>query len=250
VVGIDKIKQYAVGIMTVEIIGEERTISENKAALVKVIVKAFVDPDAFIKRIIRFRDRKDIEEYAKKISSENEKLRNEMEQLNQQLGVVIDEDQSIQLRAHRGAIFKIIDDNEKELMLILGSKGFNSAALADRQKQANQLPDVQDKNHSIGPSKEEVDNGLLGITMELKKHNLLLESLFNVPPDFVVAHVKMGSAAELAGLKSGDIINEINEKYLYTLEQYNKEISFGIQNKEIILSIRRGFRLSKIVIKL
>lgn len=249
-VPIDKIKQYSIGIVRVEIIGEGRTISENNAVVVKVIVKAFMDPDAFIKEIISIHDRKNTEESAHKISYENEILKNEMEQLNQQLRIVTDEDKYIQLRARREVIFKKIDANEKELTSILGGNSLYEAALADRQKQANQLPEVQDKNHPAESSGEEMDNSLLGITMEVKKHNILLAAIFNVAPDFVAAHVKKGSAAELAGLKSGDIINEINEKYLYTLEQYNKEMSLGIQNKKIILSIRRGFKLLTIVIKL
>jgi C-terminal processing protease CtpA/Prc len=92
------------------------------------------------------------------------------------------------------------------------------------------------------------DDSLLGITIEMKKPNLLF-ALFNVPPDFIVTHVTNGGAADIAGLQSGDVINEIDEKYLYTLEQYHEEMIAGIQKREVMLSIRRGFRLLKIAIK-
>lgn len=129
----DEIKQYTAGIVRVEDIGEERSVLVNKATVVKVTVKAIVDPDALIKQIISFRNRKDIEESAKKTSAENDKLRKEMEQLNQQLRSVVDENKYRQLNAQRREILEKIDTNEKGLTLLLSGEGLYTAALLDRQ---------------------------------------------------------------------------------------------------------------------
>jgi len=78
----------------------------NKATVVKVNVKALVDPDALIKQVISFRNRKDIEESAKKMSVDNTKLRKEIEQLNQQLRNVADEKKYQQLNTQRKEIIE------------------------------------------------------------------------------------------------------------------------------------------------
>ncbi len=130
----DEIKQYTAGIVKVEEVGDERSILANKATVVKVTVKAIVDPDALIKQVISFRNRKDVEESAKKTSAENDRLRKEIEQLNEQLRNVVDENKYRQLNAQRKEILERIDTNEKGLTLLLSGEGLYAAALTDRQK--------------------------------------------------------------------------------------------------------------------
>jgi len=77
IVSSDEIKQYTAGIVKVEQISDERSVLANKASVVKVNVKAVVDSDALIKQVISFRNSKDIEDSAKKMSVDNNKLRKE-----------------------------------------------------------------------------------------------------------------------------------------------------------------------------
>ena len=130
----DEIKQYTAGIVKVEEVSDERSVLANKASVVKVHVKAIVDPDALIKQVISFRNRKDVEESAKKTSADNYKLRKEIEHLNQQLRSVADEKKYQQLSTQRKEILEQIDTNEKGLILILSGEGLYTAALLDRQK--------------------------------------------------------------------------------------------------------------------
>lgn len=134
IVKIDEIKQYTAGIIKVEEIGDERSILANKATVVKVSIKAIVDPDALIKQVISFRNQKNIEESAKKLSIDNNKLRKEIEELNQQLRNIVDEKKYQQLNIQRKEILEQIDTNEKGLTLLLSGEKLHTAALLDRQE--------------------------------------------------------------------------------------------------------------------
>jgi hypothetical protein len=134
IVSSDEIKQYTAGIVKVEQISDERSVLANKASVVKVNVKAVVDSDALIKQVISFRNSKDIEDSAKKMSVDNNKLRKEIEQLNQQLRNVADEKKYQQLNAQRKEIIEQLDTNEKGLVLLLSGEALHTAALLDRQK--------------------------------------------------------------------------------------------------------------------
>jgi len=132
IVKADEIKQYTAGIIKVEKIGDERSIVD-KATLIKVNVKAVVDPDALIEQVLNFRNRTDIEEAVKKLSADNNKLKKEIEQLNQQLRNVVDEKKYQQLNTKRKEIIKQIDTNETGLTLLLSGEDLHTAALLTRQ---------------------------------------------------------------------------------------------------------------------
>ncbi len=56
----------------------------------------------------------------------------------------------------------------------------------------------------------------------------------------VITAVKPGSAAEEAGLKSGDVISEINRQPIKTLADYNRELARNEKAKSVLLLVRRG----------
>jgi len=56
----------------------------------------------------------------------------------------------------------------------------------------------------------------------------------------VITAVKPGSAAEDAGLKSGDVISEINRQRVKTLADYNRELARNDKAKSVLLLVRRG----------
>jgi hypothetical protein len=130
----DEIKQYSAGLIKVEEIGEERSLLANKALLVKVNIRAALDPDALIGQILSFRSRQDIEESARKLSVDNAKLRQEINLINQQLHNAVEGNEYKPLRAQREEILKKIDANEHGLTMILSGRNLYTAALLDRQR--------------------------------------------------------------------------------------------------------------------
>jgi serine protease Do len=56
----------------------------------------------------------------------------------------------------------------------------------------------------------------------------------------VVASVKPGSAAEEAGLRSGDVITQINRRPVKSLAEYNREIARNEKGKAVLFLVRRG----------
>jgi serine protease Do len=56
----------------------------------------------------------------------------------------------------------------------------------------------------------------------------------------VITAVKRGSAAEEAGLRSGDVITEINRQPIKNLADYNRELTRSEKAKSVLLLVRRG----------
>jgi serine protease Do len=56
----------------------------------------------------------------------------------------------------------------------------------------------------------------------------------------VVASVKPGSAADDAGLRSGDVITQVNRRPVKDLADYNREISRSEKAKSVLFLVRRG----------
>jgi serine protease Do len=56
----------------------------------------------------------------------------------------------------------------------------------------------------------------------------------------VITAVKRASAAEEAGLRSGDVITEINRQPIKNLADYNRELTRSEKAKSVLLLVRRG----------
>ena len=56
----------------------------------------------------------------------------------------------------------------------------------------------------------------------------------------VVSSVKQGSAAEEAGLRSGDLITQVNRRPVKNLADYNREIAATEKGKSVLFLVRRG----------
>lgn len=56
----------------------------------------------------------------------------------------------------------------------------------------------------------------------------------------VVASVKPGSAADEAGLRSGDVITQVNRRPVKNLADYNREILRNEKSKSVLFLVRRG----------
>lgn len=130
----DEIRQYSAGIVKVQEINEERKLLDNKATLIRVHVSATVDPGVLVKQLLALRDRKDVEEKAKKLSTENELLRKDIEQLNAQLKGVLSGRQYQQLRLKREAALDKILENDQGLTMLVSGEQLVKVSLLERQK--------------------------------------------------------------------------------------------------------------------
>ncbi len=93
------------------------------------------------------------------------------------------------------------------------------------------------KESEIIASTQEGDLGLTvqPVTPQLAE-NLGLERAEGL----VISAVKRGSAAEEAGLRSGDVITEINRQPIKNLADYNRELTRSEKAKSVLLLVRRG----------
>jgi serine protease Do len=93
------------------------------------------------------------------------------------------------------------------------------------------------KENEIVASTQEGDLGLTvqPVTPQLAE-NLGLERAEGL----VITAVKRGSTAEEAGLRSGDVITEINRQPIKNLADYNREMTRSEKAKSVLLLVRRG----------
>ncbi len=67
-----------------------------------------------------------------------------------------------------------------------------------------------------------------------------LAALYHVPSGLVVYSVRPGSSAESAGLRSGDIITELDSVTLTSLEQYNELLLSYMEGDIVTVTVVRG----------
>ena len=93
------------------------------------------------------------------------------------------------------------------------------------------------KENEIIASTQEGDLGLTvqPVTPQLAE-NLGLERAEGL----VITAVKRGSPAEEAGLRSGDVISEINRQPIKNVADYNRELTRSEKAKSVLLLVRRG----------
>lgn len=139
VVKSEEIKLYTAGIIKVEEAKEERSLLENKATVLKVTVRAVVDPDVVVKQIVAMRNKKEIEDKSRKIADENSRLRKEIDQLNQQLRSAVNESKFRDLRKQREQVLDKLQENEKGLTILISEGSLHQAALYDRQKREDDV---------------------------------------------------------------------------------------------------------------
>jgi serine protease Do len=93
------------------------------------------------------------------------------------------------------------------------------------------------KDNEVAASPQEGDLGLSvqPITPELAKRMDLDRA-----EGLVITSVKAGSAAEEAGLRSGDLITQINRRPVKNLADYNRELAASDKGKSVLFLVRRG----------
>lgn len=186
VVKSEEIKLYTAGIIKIEEAKEERGLIENKASVLKVTVRAVVDPDVVVKQIVAMRNKRDIEEKSKKIASENSKLRKEIEQLNQQLRNSVNESKFRDLRKQREQILDRIQENEKGLTILISEGSLHQAALFDRQKREDDMQVIRNffkevaAAYSINYSDPEIDDNGDGTACARIPVSIKLPGIFGV----------------------------------------------------------------------
>jgi serine protease Do len=91
--------------------------------------------------------------------------------------------------------------------------------------------------------KDSFENALAGVrVMDL---NAAVAKQLGVEADdkgVVVVNIESGAPAEEAGLRRGDVINEINRQRLYNLNDFNKIVARIKQGENVLLFVNRGGR--------
>ncbi len=93
---------------------------------------------------------------------------------------------------------------------------------------------------SVAPKQENVSEKKLGMTVSNITPDVQRE--FNLPSDkgVVVTNVAEGSSADMAGIEKGDIIRQVNQKDINTVEDYTKILSSVKKGEMVSLLIGRG----------
>lgn len=92
-------------------------------------------------------------------------------------------------------------------------------------------------NEVVASSGQESD---LGLTVQPLTPDMAQSLGLERADGLVVASVKPGSAADEAGLRSGDVITQVNRRPVKNLADYNREISRTEKSKSVLFLVRRG----------
>ena len=82
--------------------------------------------------------------------------------------------------------------------------------------------------------------GELGLTVQPVTPDIAQSLGLERAEGLVVASVKPGSAADEAGLRSGDVITQVDRRPVRNLAEYNREISRTEKGKSVLFLVRRG----------
>ncbi|MEN6319435.1 MAG: hypothetical protein ABFD82_11860 [Syntrophaceae bacterium] len=182
----DEVKQYTAGIIKVEVVDEKRSILDSKATVVKVTVSAAVNPDDVVRQVMSLQKRKEVEEKARKLSSENERLRNEITLMNEQLRTITDAKKNKALRNQREEALQKIIDNEKGLTVLVSGEYLVKASLYDRQKKKDDRQFINRFLHEIAGAYQitsdepEVEDNGDGTSNVIIRYNVNLPGQFDL----------------------------------------------------------------------
>jgi len=93
------------------------------------------------------------------------------------------------------------------------------------------------KDTEIAASTQEGD---LGLTVQPVTPQLAQSLGLERAQGLVITAVTPGSAADEAGLRSGDLITEINRRPVKTLADYSREMARSEKAKSVLFLVKRG----------
>ncbi|HKY08539.1 MAG TPA: DegQ family serine endoprotease [Candidatus Binatia bacterium] len=96
--------------------------------------------------------------------------------------------------------------------------------------------ELQDNEVAASPGQQ----GELGLALQPLTPDVAQSLGLERAEGLVVASVKPGSAADEAGLRSGDVITQVNRRTVKNLADYNREVSRTEKGKSILFLVRRG----------
>jgi serine protease Do len=125
--------------------------------------------------------------------------------------------------------------SEVTVLILRGDREYSFKALIA------ELPKELSETGQGNLPEEQSFEGLAGISvMELTREIARQLGLHKEDKGVVVIRVEPGSAAEEAGIRKGDVIQEINRKKTDRLEDYNKITSEMQPGDTILLFVNRG----------
>lgn len=85
-----------------------------------------------------------------------------------------------------------------------------------------------------------VQEGGLGLAVQPVTPDVAQSLGLDRPEGVVITEVKPGSSADEAGLRSGDLITQINRRPVKNLADYNREMTRSEKNSSVLLLVKRG----------
>jgi serine protease Do len=85
-----------------------------------------------------------------------------------------------------------------------------------------------------------VQEGDLGLSVQPVTPELAQRMDLDRAEGLVISSVKQGSVADEAGLRSGDLITQVNRRPVKNLADYNREIAATEKGKSVLFLVRRG----------
>jgi serine protease Do len=93
------------------------------------------------------------------------------------------------------------------------------------------------KDNEIAAAGQESD---MGLTVQPLTPDVAQSLGLERVEGLVISAVTPGSAADEAGLRSGDVITQVNRRPVKNLAEYNREISRAEKGKAVLFLVRRG----------
>lgn len=104
---------------------------------------------------------------------------------------------------------------------------------------------AQSKQPSVPQQSEEK----LGIEVQNLTKDIAQQFGYSLGEGVIVARVVPGGAAAQAGIQPGDLIQSVNQESVSTVNDFNKAMQRSIQNKKVLLLVRRGQISQFVVVK-
>jgi len=141
---------------------------------------------------------------------------------------------------------KVVDGRRFRMMVAEAGpgQGVTIDILRDRKKLTKKLTLVDREKFISGietkPSEEEKGENWLGLQVSMSTRELATRYNVKFQPGVMVLEVELGSPAEQAGFRSGDIIAKINDQKIEDLDDYQKaSVSLKDKKKAVLFLIHR-----------
>ena len=89
----------------------------------------------------------------------------------------------------------------------------------------------------------------MGLTLQDLTQDLAKQFNYTEDQGVLISDVEPGSPAEIAGLRSGQLIEEVNKKQVQNLKQLKQALDESKNNEQMLLRVRAGEHSQYVVLR-